>query len=117
MASRNKLSNARSRLNHSGISFITEHNDTISSYDADIPIIGKVMFANENGNSMFANDLGKLKDTSTINKILGVNPMYPILIDNGRYSHYHTNSPSYKTYTSFDFKRDPNSLYIIGTTK
>lgn len=99
---------------------ITEQNDTIQ-----MPyyfLKDKMMFADEVGNSIFINNLNSAKqeELDIINQKLDSIPMYPILIDNGRYSDYYkSTSPTqnYTTYTWQDLYRDPQSLFIIGTTK
>lgn len=105
--------------NNGPIQYVTETNDTILSGNVKIPSEGKVLFADEQGNSFFVNDIKDLSGEMKlyINDKLHNTPLYPILIDNGRYSHYQKKSPNYEEYVKNDFKRDPNSLYIIGAIK
>lgn len=97
--------------------FVTEKGDTIQN---DISRHGnKMFFADENGNAVFVNKLNKLNDSQMkeLNGILNKTPLYPVLVDNGRYSMYYT-SPlqgDYNKYTSFDFQRGHNNLYVVGT--
>ena len=116
---RNAFFIARDKRGMGNASVITESNDTIPLFDINIPDRNKTMFADEYGHAMFVNNLYRLNEQqqNDVNVLLEQYPMYPILIDNGRYQHYQTEHPDYKTYTSYDFKRDPKNVYIIGTTK
>lgn len=43
--------------------------------------------------------------------------MYPILVDNGRYSDFYPQTgpnKNYQTYIQQDLYRDPSSLFVIG---
>ena len=105
------------QLDGGGMSYVTEKNDTIPVYKTKMPTLTKNLYADEYGNSLFINNLKNLtkQQQQQVNNKLKINPMYPILIDNGRYQHYQTTLPNYNTYTSFDFARDPKNMYIIGT--
>lgn len=76
-------------LSLSQLHFITEKNDTLSIRGANV-FGPKYMFADESGNSMFVYRPTALSDQQldSLNVKLEQTPMYPILIDNGRYSHY-----------------------------
>jgi len=84
--------------------------------NTSMPASNKTMYADELGNSLFINNTKNLskEQQDYVNEKLKVTPMYPILIDNGRYQHYQTDFPNYHTYTSFDFARDPKNMYVIG---
>lgn len=105
------------QLDGGGMSYVTEKNDTIPVYKTKMPTLTKNLYADEYGNSLFINNLKNLtkQQQQQVNNKLKINPMYPILIDNGRYQHYQTTLPNYNTYTSFDFARDPKNMYVIGT--
>lgn len=110
---------ALNQLRHGNISYVTESNDTIRMANTAMPAFNKTIYADELGNSLFVNNTKNLskEQQDYVNEKLKVTPMYPILIDNGRYQHYQTEFPNYNTYTSFDFNRDPKNMYVIGTTK
>lgn len=94
--------------------YITTQGDTIK--ESDLGIVGpKYLFADEKGNAVFINKLNE-NNADSLNTILNKTPMYPILIDNGRYQHYNTKNPSYYLYTINDFYRNPKLMYVFGTT-
>ena len=114
----NRYSNeSRDLANRTKMKFVTESNDTVFARDINIPQRFKQFYADEKGNALFVNNSGNLtkQQQEQINSALKDNPMYPILIDNGRYMHYQTNNPDYHTYTAYDFARDPKNMYVIGT--
>ena len=114
-----RMTYIRNRIKYP-IKFITENNDTLTSEQIGIDN-NKSVFGDENGNSVFINGINRLnnKQINELNNILGKNPLYPVLVDNGRYMKYYKNVDNlhnYNTYVSQDFYRDPKSLYVIGTT-
>ena len=95
--------------------YITTQGDTIQ--ENDLGIVGpKYLFADEKGNAVFINKLNE-NNADSLNTILAKTPMYPVLIDNGRYAHYSTKNPTYFQYTSGDFYRNPKLMYVFGTTE
>lgn len=97
--------------------FVTEKGDTIQN---DISRHGnKMFFADENGNSVFVNKLNELdkNQIDELNNILNKTPLYPVLVDNGRYSMYYTSPEQgdYEKYTSFDLQRGHDNIFVIGT--
>lgn len=97
--------------------FVTEKGDTIQN---DISRHGnKMFFADENGNSIFVNKLNELdkNQINELNSILNKTPLYPVLVDNGRYSMYYTSPEQgdYEKYTSFDLQRGHNNIFVVGT--
>ena len=40
---------------------------------------------------------------------------YPVLVDNGRYSHYQLEAGSYREYIRQDFCRPDEVLYVVGS--
>lgn len=75
----------------------------------------------KSGNSFFLSKPKKaFNDTrfrDSLNNILSKGEYYPIMLDNGRYSGYETESPSYNSYTAQDFWRPDNTLYVVGNKK
>ena len=114
-----RMTYIRNRIKYP-IKFITENNDTLTSEQIGINN-NKSVFGDENGNSVFINGINRLnnKQINELNGILNKNPLYPVLVDNGRYMKYYKNVDNlhnYNRYVSQDFYRDPKSLYVIGTT-
>lgn len=79
----------------------------------------KLLLADSTGRAVFINDLMGLSDLSLskLNRDLKDNPLYPVLVDNGRYSHYELNAASYKRYIRQDLHRPDESLFVIGSVK
>lgn len=100
------------------VRLVNENNDTIGA----LPIIdvrGKTIFADGQGNTVFVNALLELDKTGQdyLNNKLKDTPMYPILVDNGRYSDFYPQTgpnQNYQTYIQQDLYRDPSSLFVIG---
>lgn len=91
-------------------SVITENGDTINGYN--INATPKTFFTDEEGNAIFVSNPSK--SLEQLNEMLKANPRYPIMIDNGRYSHYQTENPNIDSYVGL---ANPDDMYIIGTTK
>lgn len=89
---------------------ITENNDTISL--PKLNATPKVMFGDENGNSVFVSGLDTNLDK--LNNFLNNNPSYPILVDNGRYSMHFKGNVNPYIYSGLE---NPDNMFIIGTTK
>lgn len=91
---------------------VTENNDTIRDVylNTTLNATPKVLFADENGNAMFvANPKAHAKEMNTI---LQKTPMYPIMVDNGRYATYQTTFPNAEIYGGFN---RPDNMFLIGT--
>lgn len=103
-------------IRNNGAKVITQEGDTIPISRVNINARGKILFADETGNSVFVNNLSKLNEgqITQLNENLSKG-LYPVKVDNGRYEHYQTSNPNYNTYTALDFYRDPKSLYILGS--
>lgn len=99
-----------------GSKVVTQEGDTIPTFKGNINNRGKILFADEDGNSVFVNNLGGLNQDNVkqLNQALDKG-LYPVKVDNGRYEHYQTSTPDYHTYTALDFYRDPASLYVVGS--
>ena len=63
---------------------INSNNDTIELKNSN----NKLIFSDENGNAIFVNKLKDKEVRDKVNKSLELINRYPILVDNGRYSHY-----------------------------
>lgn len=106
-----------------GTSFITDRGRIdVALADFSRPGNFKTLFASPTGEgSFFAGNLFELvrnpKTRKELNKRFRENTLYPIKVDNGRYSGYQTVFPSYESYTSGDFMRDPKTMYVLGTKK
>lgn len=87
---------------------ITESGDTIRPYN--INATPKTLFADENGNAIFTS-LSE-SNVDELNKRLNKTPMYPIMVDNGRYAFYQTESPNVGAYSGLN---NPNEMFILGT--
>lgn len=92
---------------------ITENGDTININKTDFNASPKVLFADENGNSIFVSML-KGRNINKVNNFLSKNPAYPIMVDNGRYSSHLTNFPTVRGYAGLG---NPDTMYILGTTR
>lgn len=94
---------------------ITLDNDTID-LDANLGN-GKMFFVGQS--PYFVSNLNYISndDLQKINKDLQQHPAIPVMVDNGRYSDYHPDHGNYTEYTSMDFGRNPDHMYVIGTTK
>lgn len=107
------------------VNFITENNDTINAKTAQMSGGAggyKIVLGNEKGNSYFINGLKDIdkKELDKLNKEIENNPVYPVMVDNGRYSHFYENTSAlhnYNTYTANDFYRDPKNIFVVGTKK
>lgn len=78
----------------------------------------KVAFITKSGDGSFMvtninQYLGQKKDELN-RKLQSVGGAYPVMVDNGRYQHYETVLPTYESYTSGDFYRNQNNMYVIG---
>lgn len=115
-----ELQDIRGRI-ASPIKFITEQGDTINTSKIHTQFgKNKLLLGNEFGDSYFINNLSRIdkKALDTLNKSIEKNPVYPVLVDNGRYFRFYKNvtpKQNYKSYTKQDFYRDPQSLYVVGT--
>lgn len=99
----------RHLMNKSNNSYaITESGDTIRPYN--INATPKTLFADEDGNAIFTS-LSE-SNLDELNKRLNKTPMYPIMVDNGRYAFYQTESPNVKVYSGLN---NPNKMFILGT--
>ena len=96
----------RDKLNNSYA--ITESGDTIRPYRLNAT--PKTLFADENGNAIFTS-LSE-SNVDELNKRLNKTPMYPIMVDNGRYAFYQTESPNVGVYSGLN---NPNKMFILGT--
>lgn len=99
--------------------FVNTNNDTISVED-NVTSKFKTLLSNEKGNAHFINNLNRLtkQEIDSINKAIKNDPVYPIMVDNGRYmKFYKSTNPAqnYRTYTMQDLHRDDKDLYILGT--
>lgn len=96
---------------------ITENGDTIKADNYPRGLRGKVLFTDEQGNAVFANKLIDNENNinniqiSKLNKILQQTPLYPVLLDNGRYEHYLNNSTRHQYANPLD---NPDNMYILG---
>lgn len=91
--------------------FINENNDTIYP-SGQFGIHDKMLFSDEEGNAIFLKDIEDEKVFNQLNKALKEKSRYPILIDNGRYSHYEpTGDVNSYPIQGFDTKKD---MYLIG---
>lgn len=96
-----------------GVQYVTTTGDTIN--ERSLGIVGpKRMFADENGNAVFMSKLHP-DHVQQLNQKLQQTPLYSVLIDNGRYQSYMLSNPNWFDYTSHDWFRDEDDLYIIGT--
>lgn len=104
------------KLRNPRIQFVTDNGPVEATNN-----IGKnkMFFSNENGDAIFVNNLQDInqEQLDSLNKRLRANPAYPVLVDNGRYSHYYEKNGDYKKYISGDFHRPDETLFVIGTKK
>ena len=107
----NNIREKYSYLNDGALPYVvTENNDTIRGYDLNAS--PKALFANENGDAVFvANPRNHVKE---LNSYLQEHPMYPVMVDNGRYASYQASFPNVEAYAGLN---RPNNMFIIGTTK
>lgn len=87
---------------------VNENNDTIPDYKFNT--YPKGVFADENGNAVFFSGLTEENDR-LINEYLKKHPSYPVMLDNGRFSHYTTNN-DLNAYSGGMI--DPNETMVIG---
>lgn len=92
--------------------YITEQGDTVPEKVQGIEGPKRV-FADENGNTAYTYGMNDVDYLNTIFQQRG--PMYPVLIDNGRYGYHMLTNPKYRVYTSNDFGRPEHKLFILGT--
>lgn len=78
----------------------------------------KSLLVAPNGNSLFLNNLSKFspQQDSLVNDFLrNNNGAYPILLDNGRYSHFlEGDDATYDNYMAVDTYRDPKDVWLFG---
>ena len=105
-------------INESGVDFrdvlnkaITEQGDTIPL--PNLNATPKAMFANEQGAAAFISNIRNPENVRQLNNFLAVNPSYPVMVDNGRYSSYMDNLPNAEIYGGLN---SPDNMFIIGTT-
>ena len=89
---------------------VTEDNDTIKGYKLNAS--PKTLFADENGNAIFV--ANPRQHAEEINSYLQNTPMYPVMVDNGRYAAYQTSFPNAEVYGGLN---RPDDMFILGTTK
>lgn len=87
---------------------ITESGDTVTLHNN---LTNKVIFTDENGNAIFVNKLTDDNIRKKVNKILNATPLYPVMLDNGRYSHYSLDGDVEGYVNPLDNK---NKMYILG---
>ena len=77
----------------------------------------KIVLADSLGHGLFISKLNSLGygDIQDINIRLQEHPLYPVLVDNGRYSHYQLEAGSYREYIRQDLCRDDKDLFVIGS--
>jgi hypothetical protein len=86
------------------LSYITILGDTIP--ESKLGYVGpKRLFADESGNAVFTSGVNP-EILTVLNNKLKTTPLYPTLIDNGRYKSYLVDKPTWKVYTSTDWSRD-----------
>lgn len=90
---------------------ITQSNDTVP-FPINPSVSPKMVFADENGNAVFINNLRDDNIRDSLNTHLNNTPMYPILVDNGRYSSYYPEGEALDVYAGII--RNPNNMHIIG---
>ena len=89
---------------------ITENGDTINNYNLNA--YPKALFADEKGNAIFvARPHEHLKE---INQRLKETPMYPIMVDNGRFYDYQLSNPNVNSYSGLE---NAANMFILGTVK
>ena len=101
------------------VSFLDEKGNSVSDEIMTRTADGKIVFADSTGRGLFVNDLEHFpkRDLERINKALAEHPLYPVLVDNGRYSHYQLEAGSYREYIRQDLCRPDESLFVIGSRK
>lgn len=87
---------------------ITESGDTVTLHNN---LTNKVIFTDENGNAIFVNKLTDDNIRKKVNKILNATPLYPVMLDNGRYSHYDLDGDVEGYVNPLNNK---NKMYILG---
>lgn len=90
---------------------VTENNDTIDLQSNIKYNNGKILFSDEEGNSIFVNSLADKDVRDKLNERLETQALYPILVDNGRYRHYDLNGNIEGYVNPLDNKED---MYILG---
>ena len=77
----------------------------------------KIVLADSTGVGYFINDIKSISRTQIdeLNQRLKEHPLYPILVDNGRYSHYQLEAGSYRNYIRQDLYRPDKNLFVIGS--
>lgn len=106
---KNELAKKYEHLGSGKLAYVvTENNDTIRGYKLNAS--PKTLFADENGNAVFVAQPGQhLKE---LNSYLQKHPMYPIMVDNGRYAAYQTTMPNAEIYGGLN---RPDNMFILGT--
>ncbi len=78
----------------------------------------KSLLVAPNGNSLFLNNLSKFspqQDSLVNDFLMRNNGAYPILLDNGRYSHFlEGDGATYDNYMAVDVYRDPKYVWLFG---
>jgi hypothetical protein len=79
----------------------------------------KVLMADSSGHALFINDLMHLpaRELKRLNEMLSEHPLYPVLVDNGRYSHYQLEAGSYREYIRQDLYRPDKDLFVVGSVE
>ena len=82
-------------------------------------VSAKLLMADSTGRAVFINDLMRLspRDLRRLNDMLSEHPLYPVLVDNGRYSHYQLEAGSYRDYIRQDLYRPDKDLFVIGSVE
>lgn len=97
------------RDRYSSLYGVTVNNDTIP---IKINATPKVFFGNEQGNSIFVSNLVDQDILYKVNEFLKHNPSIPIMIDNGRFSHFTLNPTEISQYSGVT---PSEKLTMIGT--
>ena len=102
------LADAKNHPIRKGFFGVTENNDTVPIQNTGL----KMMFSNEKGNTAFVS--GMKQNREKLNEFLKENPSYPVMLDNGRYSHYRKDG-DVNAYMAIGEK--PENTYVIGAKK
>lgn len=99
------------------VSFLNEKGNRISDELMTRAADGKIVFSDSTGRGLFINDLEHFsnRDLKELNGLLSEHPLYPVLVDNGRYSHYQLEAGSYRDYIRQDLYRPDKDLFVVGS--
>lgn len=104
----------KSRLVMRGVDGSVLHDETVVKNAGSKLVLGDSL-----GHAFFINNLNGVgrEEVERMNRVLKKHPLFPLLVDNGRYSHYQLEAGSYRDYIRQDLYRPDRNLYVVGSVE